>query len=491
MRHLALAALLSCGVAHAQETEALTSDTPVTSSALDAGVLLMPSLEPTAVPVQPAVIQRRYNVLLPILEAEALHFSVAAANNLLLRESFAQISWDSISSHFDGRMPWTFDVDSFVINQFGHPYQGALAYTAARSSGLSFWWACIYPFMSSLTWEVFFEVDAASWNDQVTTPLGGIFLGELLHRTSLLVLRGTQAPKWLRVLGAFLLEPVGQVNRWMLDEHLDAEDVQDFPPVFAMIGGGVAVGSGFRDPNTFEIVQSLAPQGNVNGRMTYGMPGDPSFRYSTPFSHFDVDFNITFPGPTVSSVFVRGLLVGAQFGQGKTRGLWGVFGQYDFAEAQLVRMSSVGFGLGTSFQTVLPANFTFQLSTVLSGVPMALAGSLGLQEGLVRDYHIGPGGQAVVEARLIWNDRAWLRVAGRTWFTAGLYVGAAGWESISYLTAGPLVRLWGPIAVGGDVVMALRRAKFDDDLFDRSVTGATVRVTLNWVSGESLGAVGR
>lgn len=491
MRACALAVLLFATLASAQDEAApLSSDAPVAQSALDAGVVLLPALEPVA-PVQPAVIERRYNLLLPILEAEALHFTLAAANNLLSREAFAQVSWDSTVAHFDGRVPWTFDVDSFVINQFGHPYQGTLAFTAARSSGISFWWACIYPFMASLTWELFFEVDGPSFNDQITTPLGGIYLGEVLHRTSLLVLRGKEAPKWLRVLGAFLLEPVGQLNRWMLDERLDAEDVQDFPPTFAMVGGGVAVGSAFRDPNTFEIIRVLAPQGNVNGRMTYGMPGDPSFRYTTPFSHFDVDFNITFPGPTVSSVFTRGLLAGKQFGSGKTRGLWGLFGQYDFAEASLLRVSSVGFGIGTSFQTVLPANFTFQLAGVLSAVPLSSAGSLGLQEGVVRDYHTGPGGQAVAEARLIWNDRAWLRVAARTWFIAGLYIDAPGWESISYLTVGPLVRLWGPMAVGADVVMALRRAKFDDDLFDRSVTGATVRVTLNWISEESLGAVGR
>lgn len=53
------------------------------------------------------------------------------------------------------------------------------------------------------------------------------------------------------------------------------------------------------------------------------------------------------------------------------------------------------------------------------------------------------------------------------------------------------MRLWGPIAVGADLVMAVRRAKFDDDLFDRSVTGATFRVTLALISSETLGAVGR
>lgn len=475
--------MLASGLALAQP-----EDAPVASSALDAGVSLIPP--PVFEPPQPRVLKPRQNLLLPILESEALHFILAASNNLLLREHFAQLSWDSTLSHFDGRRPWEADVDQFVINQVGHPVQGALSFTAARSSGINFWVSTIYPFMSSLTWELFFEIDAPSWNDQVTTPIGGIFLGEVMHRTSLLVLH-SDAPEWLRVLGAFLLNPMGQLNRVMLDGELDAQDVEGMPHVFAMVGGGVNLGTAFRDPNTLEIIRSFSPQANVQARITYGLPGDPAFKYDAPFSHFDLDVNVSFPGVPVSAFFMRGLLAGRQFGSGSTRGVWGVFGQYDFSAASLVRISSVGFGLGTSLQAVLPANLTLQLSGVISGVPMALAGSLGLEEGVYRDYHIGPGGQATLEARLIWNDRFWIRVVGRTWFTAGLYIGAEGWESITYLTAGPLVRIWGPIALGADVVAAVRRAKFDDDTFDRSVTGATARFTLNWVSSETLGAVRR
>ena len=48
---------------------------------------------------------------------------------------------------------------------------GSLSFTAARSAGLPFWLACLYPLMSSLTWEMFYEVDAPSFNDQITTTL--------------------------------------------------------------------------------------------------------------------------------------------------------------------------------------------------------------------------------------------------------------------------------------------------------------------------------
>ena len=204
MRALVLAVALLGFFAHAQ-----AEDAPLAVEVPDAGWLVpRMAIEPPPVPSVALPRQARFNVLLPILEAEGLHFLLASLNNLVARSDFAQVSLDSVLSHFDGRRPWEIDVDYFSINQFGHPYQGSLAFTAARSSGLSFWWACIYPFMASLTWELFFEVDAPSWNDQITTPLGGAFLGEVLHRSALLLLREVRAPRWLRVLGAFLLEPV-------------------------------------------------------------------------------------------------------------------------------------------------------------------------------------------------------------------------------------------------------------------------------------------
>lgn len=454
---------------------------------LDGGFDLTPQPLPLDAP------REHRNLLLPIIEAEGLHFALAAINNLVLRSDFAQISIDSIISHFDGRRPWWFDVDSFAINQFGHPYQGSLAFTAARSSGLSFWWAAIYPFMASLSWELFFEIDAPSYNDQVTTPVGGVFLGEVLHRSALLVLRDGNAPRWLRTIGAFLIEPVGQLNRAMFDGALEADDVEADPHVFAVLAGGVNLGTAYRDPNTFEVIRALAPQANLQGRMTYGMPGDPTFRYRSPFSHFDLDFNFSFPGTPVSSFFIRGLLWGRQFGSASdaTRGVWGVFGQYDFAEAALVRISAVGFGVGTSFQTRVSSSVFFQLAAILGGVPYASAGSLGLEEGVVRDYHIGLGGQLTVEARLIWREVGWLRVVARSWLMEGVYVPPSGLESITYVTAGPLVRVWGPIALGADVVVAVRRATFTDTPYDPNLAGATARLTLNWVSASSLGAVDR
>jgi hypothetical protein len=410
------------------------------------------------------------------------------------RQSFAQVSFDSIKSHFDGRRPWTWDVDYFVTNQFGHPYQGALAFTAARSAGVPFWLACLYPLIASMTWELLYEVDAPSINDQITTTIGGIFLGEVLHRAAMLVLAGTKeerAPSWGRKVSAFLLSPMDIVNRWLTNGELYAGDLEDHPPHFAQLAAGVALGGALRDPVTHRAYIASSTQLSLQGRLTYGMPGDPAFRYRHPFSHFDLDFSLILGNASSGSYFSRGLLLGDQFGSptSPVRGVWGLFGQYDYSGASLVRVSSVGLGIGASLQWKLSQNSYLQATGLFSGVPFATAGSLGLDEELYRDYHIGPGAQTAVELRLIHREVGWFRLVARNWLVVGAYTAPTGWESITYLTAGPLVRFLGPVALGADVVVTLRRSEFEDHTFDRSVSGLTARITLAWVSDWQFGAV--
>jgi hypothetical protein len=52
------------------------------------------------------------------------------------------------------RQKWILDKDSFSINQFAHPYQGATMYGLARSSGLGFWESFTYSNVGSLLWKI-------------------------------------------------------------------------------------------------------------------------------------------------------------------------------------------------------------------------------------------------------------------------------------------------------------------------------------------------
>jgi hypothetical protein len=87
---------------------------------------------------------------------------------------------------------WVWDLDDFLVNQVGHPYQGSNYFNAARANGLSFWESAGLTAFGSATWEFFGETNRASVNDLINTTLGGIAMGEMFHRTAWLV-RDTRA----------------------------------------------------------------------------------------------------------------------------------------------------------------------------------------------------------------------------------------------------------------------------------------------------------
>ena len=87
---------------------------------------------------------------------------------------------------------WVWDLDDFVVNQVGHPYQGSNYFNTGRANGLSFYESAAVTAFGSATWEYFGETNHASLNDLINTTLGGIALGEMFHRAAWLV-RDTRA----------------------------------------------------------------------------------------------------------------------------------------------------------------------------------------------------------------------------------------------------------------------------------------------------------
>src|SRR5436305_1982850 len=83
----------------------------------------------------------------------------------------------------------------------------------------------------------------------------------------------------------------------------------------------------------------------------YGMPGNPGYAYHRPFDYFNFQFTST-TGSRFENIFTRGLLAGRAYGEGsaKSRGVWGLYGSYDYVAPQIFRVSSVALSLGTTMQ---------------------------------------------------------------------------------------------------------------------------------------------
>jgi uncharacterized protein DUF3943 len=161
--------------------------------------------------------------------------------NLARGQVTAHISPKSWWANMQQGMVW--DLDDFVVNQIGHPYQGSNYFDSGRANGLNFYESAALTAFGSSTWEFFGETNHASLNDFINTTLGGITLGEMLHRTGWLI-RNTQATGKRRLwseIGATAIDPITGLNRFASG---DASRVTETPPEFVPSSLGAVASAG-------------------------------------------------------------------------------------------------------------------------------------------------------------------------------------------------------------------------------------------------------
>jgi len=331
---------------------------------------------------------------------------------------------------------WVVDDDKFSTNQFLHTYAGSMYQGFARSAGLSFWQASAYTFAGSLIWEEAGENTAPSINDQVATGIGGNFLGEPLFRiASLLLERDASDPRWWRELAAGIISPPTAFNRLAFGDRFAPAFSSNDPALFTQLAMSVNAYTNYTsdvrvnaDPSAPPANQTLQrPWAAADLTLAYGLPGKPGYSYDRPFDYFTFDLGLD-TATGVESVFSHGLLYGAAYAGGRSyRGVWGLYGLYDYVAPNIFRVSSVAGALGTTGQWWLSRRLALQDTVLLGigyaaggvihGVGVAPAGPLG--EGL-RNYHYGVAPESMVALRLIFANRAAVGATARGYYISKL-----------------------------------------------------------------------
>src|SRR6266403_718253 len=225
---------------------------------------------------------------------------------------FAQINSQTIGDNF--HKGWIIDTDDFWANSLMHPVHGNLTFNAARSLGLNFYESFAYSFLGSYLWEQFLEIQPPSINDMVNTPFGGSLLGEALFRMSRLILDGNgYSPGFLRQLFAFLINPVGGLNRLAFGNKYRGELLLPDSWMGEFRFGAVLAGSNHTSGAAASGV-SIGPWTSLSAKIVYNVPGTPGLVLEKPFDHFDFDASISFGGNAAAqpaaSMRIRGLVVG-------------------------------------------------------------------------------------------------------------------------------------------------------------------------------------
>ncbi len=313
---------------------------------------------------------------------------------------------------------WVVDRDDFTVNQIGHPYQGSMYHGFARASGLNYWESSAYTFVGSVLWEIGGETTPPSENDQIASGIGGSFLGEALFRMSNLWLEQKRGSRFWREIAAAAISPPVGFNRLAFGERFDgifsSRDAEYYSRV------QIGVNSATQDlPGTAR--EAKRHEGVVDFALDYGLPGKSGYTYKRPFDYF------TFQGSVSSaigleSVLTRGLLFGTDYRIGKTyRGIWGLYGSYNYLAPQVFRLASTALSLGTTAEWRLSDSVALQGSGLL-GVGYATVSTIGgIENERANNYGVAP--QAATALRLIMGDRASLDLSAREFFISDVTSG--------------------------------------------------------------------
>ena len=369
----------------------------------------------TEAPAKPERPARNY--LLPAAEIAAFDFLLNRYNRYFRRDP--EYSVDAFTIHRNLRRKWVVDNDPFKVNQFLHPYQGSMYHGFARSTGFSFWESMGYTFLGSAAWEIAGENTPPSRNDQIASGIAGSFLGEALFRMSNLVLEQGKPGSRLREASAAAISPAMGFNRFAFGERFRALLDSNHPAYYSRVQVGTAATTHNVAGNSTE--GGSKAQALVDFSMDYGLPGKPGYRYERPFDYYSFQV-IGSSANGIESLNTRGLLIGRPYELGdRYRGVWGLYGSYDYIAPQLFRISSTAVSLGSTAEHRLTDSIALQ-GTALAGVGYAGVGTLHGTDS--RDYHYGAAPQALLALRLIYQDRVSLDITGREYFVSK--VGGAG-----------------------------------------------------------------
>jgi hypothetical protein len=431
--------------------------------------------------------------VIPALEIPAFIIGLNLVDRVLF-ESSGDYDVDGDSIWKNLRTAPEFDKDPFSINQIGHPYQGSMYHGFARSAGLNYWESLAYTIGGSFLWETAGETTTPSINDHVSTGIGGTFVGEALFRMSSLLLEGGgETPGFWRELGAAIISPPTGLNRLLFGERFRPVFPSRDPAIFirfrlgATLTTDVETGGLLTDPKRQE--------GNVEFYMTYGLPGKPAYQYKRPFDFFLFEFtavpNASTAGNAIENLTIRGLLAGQRYEWGEDyRGVWGLFGGYEYLSPQVFRLAATNLALGTVGQWWMSRTVALQ-GTVLGGAGFGAAGTVGDEEE--RDYRYGVVPHAILGLRLIFTDLAMLEAQGRQYWVVGVGSGASanadqyGHETISRANLALTVRVFGPHALSLSYLVSAREARLRGR--DRHQTVETVTLSYNFLGQRKFGAV--
>jgi Domain of unknown function (DUF3943) len=398
--------------------------------------------------------------------------------------------WHNLERGFD------FDDNKFDTNNFYRPWNGALFFSAGRSTGLGFWASSSLALAGSLVWECCGETLQMSTNDVVSTSLGGVAMGEMIHRLGSAILdnRDTGASRVLREASIFPVDIVRGLNRMLFRDQYrspNPDEPLDWRP--RRLGALVSLGA-----------RRVGNEGELEGAKTapfldlwvaYGSVFDNERR--RPYDSFWMQAQINFADdvdPT-GLMTIRGDLFSKPFGDpGARNGAIALVQHFDYVNQRTFEFGAQSLALGLSRRLSLSRSTRLELhadllATVLASINSGFAfAETPENEKEYRRNEYGPGLGARAEGLLLVGEHPVVQATYRyQWIHATNHTPDNGGGADHDLqTASLRVRapLSGRFGVGIDGDLFRRRSHYGNPLLvERGDSVPQLRAYLTWRLG--------
>ncbi len=408
--------------------------------------------------------------------------TIAISNGLIwvggkyiLKESYADISLGSMATNLEYGFGW--DEDTFRVNQLGHPYQGALYHTGARSAGLSFWQAIPYTVVGSLQWEFFMETETPAINDLITTSFGGTIMGESLYRLSLAVLDDSTsgAERLVRELVAAAINPVIGLERLFAGDIVASGGAPKRGPLSAGLSFGVEridIPGGAKGPSPSMQFAFSAAMGDLYAPTEDFKPFD--------YFHLDARFVSSRRINSAEAFKLTGILATKEIGCGESgKCLLAGIQHFDFFSADIFKVATSSLGPGVYSRWSLPSDLTLNadaavLAVVLGGFDSPHAEEVG------RDYNLGQGGNGRFHLKLEKSGLGNIEAGAALYWVRTVH-GARGYELAGIVRASAMAELWNGFGIELGISGYNRRGRYDDfDPIDRRITLLQLHLHWDW-----------
>ena len=322
----------------------------------------------------------------PLVEGLLINSTIASYNIWVTQSHFAQISFNSVDKNMTESFVW--DTDKFETNQIEHPYQGSLYYSAARFYGLNYYQSLGYTALGSLEWEYAGEILPPSFNDLITTTLGGAILGEISFRLAESVLDENTggSERVFREVFAGVLDPVMGVNRLINGNTFkrpalspDSKTHRENKMMLRVSMGATLTG--------VTPLRHQVPKAENEFLLRYG----DAFNAEKPFDYFIFTAGANFARSPIAVISARGQLWKHDMAESQHgRWIFTVGQNFDFINGGVYKIGSSGFGTGFSNRYTWDNEWYFLSAFQIGGI--ALGGSsTEYFPDHERDYNLGPG----------------------------------------------------------------------------------------------------